>query len=165
MINRILTSPRPGGMPQAGQLGGGAVMGTGMAGVASNAEGEGIMIYNDRTLYGEWEFIYDPAKQKQIPNPNAQGAGGTPVQQMGSQGNPGVGNSGANPGFGPGAGGNPGFGATPASGSTPGSNSFGGGNSFGTSNSFGGGNSFGTGTPTGGRGAQPQSPPPRPPGR
>jgi len=159
MINRILTSPRPGGMPQQGQIGGGAVMGTGMAGVASNAEGEGIMVYNDRTMYDEWEFIYDPQKQKQIPNPNAQGAGGTPAQQMGTQGNPGVGNTGTSPGFGP----NPG-----STGSSPGSSSFGGGNSFGTSNSFGSGNSFGTGSPTGagsptgGRGVQPPATPPLP---
>jgi hypothetical protein len=161
MINRILTSPRPGGMPQQGQVGGGLPTGNGMAGVASNAEGEGIMVYNDRTLYGEWEFIYDPQKQKRIPNPNATGAGGTPAQQMGTPaGAPGVGNPGnPNPP-------SPGFGSPTSSGSQSG---FSGGNSFGTSNSFGGGNSFGsatpsTGTPTGGRGVQPP-PTPQLPGR
>jgi uncharacterized membrane protein YgcG len=83
MINRILTSPRPGGMPSGAQTGG-AALGGGIAGVASNAEGEGIMVYNDHTLYSEWEFIFDPAKQKQIQNPNASGAPGTPAQRLGN---------------------------------------------------------------------------------
>jgi type II secretory pathway pseudopilin PulG len=82
MIRNILTTPRPGGMPQQGM--GGQTFGGGIAGVASTAEGEGVKVYNDRTLYQEWEFIYDPSKQKQIPNPNALGAIGTPASSMGS---------------------------------------------------------------------------------
>jgi hypothetical protein len=85
MIRNILTTPRPGGMPQANP--GGLTIGGGIAGVASNGEGEGVKVYNDRTLYQEWEFIYDPAKQKQIPNPNVVGAGGTPADKM-KQGTP-----------------------------------------------------------------------------
>jgi len=83
MINRILTTPRPGGMPAAGT---GQTMGGGIAGVASNGEGEGVMVYNDRSLYKEWEFIFDPSKVKPLPNPNAVGAtlNGTPASQMGS---------------------------------------------------------------------------------
>jgi hypothetical protein len=46
-------------------------------------------VYNDRTLYQEWEFIYDPSKQKQIPNPNATGLGGTPAGSMGNSPQPG----------------------------------------------------------------------------
>src|SRR6185312_11551375 len=65
MINRILTSPRPGGMPTGAQTGG-AGLGNGIAGVASNAEGDSIMVYNDHTKYEEWEFIFDPQKQRQI---------------------------------------------------------------------------------------------------
>lgn len=84
MIRNILTTPRPGGMPQANP--GGLTIGGGIAGVASNAEGEGVKVYNDRTLYQEWEFIFDPAKQKQIPNPNATGAGGTPADRMNNPG-------------------------------------------------------------------------------
>jgi hypothetical protein len=80
MIRNILTTPRPGGMPQANP--GGMTMGGGIAGVASTAEGEGVKVYNDHTLYQEWEFIFDPAKQKQIPNPNVVGAGGTPADKM-----------------------------------------------------------------------------------
>jgi hypothetical protein len=81
-------------MPQQGM--GGQTFGGGIAGVASTAEGEGVKVYNDRTLYQEWEFIFDPSKQKQIPNPNATGLGGTPAGNMNSpmpgqqQGAPGV---------------------------------------------------------------------------
>ena len=94
MIRNILTTPRPGGMPQQGM--GGQTFGGGIAGVASTAEGEGVKVYNERTLYQEWEFIFDPSKQKQIPNPNALGAIGTPAGNMNSpqpgqqQGAPGV---------------------------------------------------------------------------
>lgn len=80
MIRNILTTPRPGGMPTANP--GGLTIGGGIAGVASKAEGEGVKVYNDHTLYEEWEFIFDPAKVKQIPNPNATGAGGTPADRM-----------------------------------------------------------------------------------
>ncbi len=82
MIRNILTTPRPGGMPQGNP--GGQTFGGGIAGVASTAEGEGVKVYNERTLYQEWEFIYDPAKQKRYPNPNATGLGGTPAGNMGS---------------------------------------------------------------------------------
>jgi uncharacterized membrane protein YgcG len=82
MIRNILTTPRPGGMPQGNP--GGQSFGGGIAGVASTAEGEGVKVYNDHTLYQEWEFIFDPAKVKQIPNPNGGGLGGTPAGQMGT---------------------------------------------------------------------------------
>jgi hypothetical protein len=80
MIRNILTTPRPGGMPTANP--GSQTIGGGIAGVASTAEGEGVKVYNERTLYQEWEFIYDQSKQKQIPNPNISGAGGTPADRM-----------------------------------------------------------------------------------
>ena len=80
MIRNILTTPRPGGMPMGNA--GGQTIGGGIAGVASTAEGEGVKVYNERTLYQEWEFIFDPAKQKQIPNPNGSGLGGTPAGSM-----------------------------------------------------------------------------------
>jgi hypothetical protein len=86
MINRILTTPRPGGMPQGGI--GGLTVGGGIAGVASNSksESESVMVYNDHTLYKEWEFIFDPAKVKPLQNPNVATAtpNGTPASQMGS---------------------------------------------------------------------------------
>jgi hypothetical protein len=66
---------------------GGAIMGGGIAGVASKGEGDSIMVYADKTTYGEWEFIYDPMKFVAPPNPNTGSSVGTPVQQMGSSPN------------------------------------------------------------------------------
>jgi hypothetical protein len=80
MIRNILTTPRPGGMPQG--IPGAQTIGGGIAGVATTAEGAGVKVYNDRTVYQEWEFVYDPQKQKRLPNPNATGAGGTPADRM-----------------------------------------------------------------------------------
>jgi type II secretory pathway pseudopilin PulG len=83
MIQQILTSPRPGGMP----IGNGpsAAIGGGIAGVATNVDAIGIMVYNDHSNYKEWEFIFDPTKVKPIANP-VTGAAGTPAAQMGSMG-------------------------------------------------------------------------------
>jgi len=80
MIQQILTSPRPGGMPTGIT---GTPVGAGIAGVATNADAEGIMVYNDHTNYKEWEFIFDPSKVKPVPNP-LTGALGTSAAQMGS---------------------------------------------------------------------------------
>ncbi|MBZ5725372.1 MAG: hypothetical protein LAP87_10270 [Acidobacteriia bacterium] len=55
----------------------GQVIGGGMAGVASTADADGIMVYNDRTNYSEWEFIFDPTKYKPPPNPTS-GPGNVP---------------------------------------------------------------------------------------
>ncbi len=41
--------------------------GGGIAGIASKAEEEGIKLYNDRSKYNEWEFIYDPRKDRTNP--------------------------------------------------------------------------------------------------
>jgi hypothetical protein len=77
LINGILTNPRPGGQPaQTGNPGnpvGGPVgqqIGGGVAGVASTAEADAIMVYNERTKYNEWEFIFDLSKQRGVLNPN-----------------------------------------------------------------------------------------------
>lgn len=123
MIRQILTQPRPGGMPTNAQNG--AVMGGGIAGFASTADADSIMLYNDHTNYGEWEFIFDPSKVKPLPNPNAGSAGvsasslgstpngnmGTPVSSMpGASPAPGM-PGGMNPAMGPTPQG--GFGANP----------------------------------------------------
>ena len=83
MIQQILTSPRPGGMPTGN--GQSPAIGAGIAGVATNADAEGIMVYNDHSNYKEWEFIFDPTKVRPLPNP-VSGATGTPAAQMGSMG-------------------------------------------------------------------------------
>jgi hypothetical protein len=83
MIQQILTSPRPGGMPTGN--GQSPAIGGGIAGVATNADAVGIMVYNDHSNYKEWEFIFDPTKVRPLPNP-VSGATGTPAAQMGSMG-------------------------------------------------------------------------------
>ena len=83
MIGQILTQPRPGGMPQANTTGVG-IMGGGIAGFASTADEDSIMVYNDQTNYSTWEFVFDPNKQKPLANPNGGGIG-TPASQMGNQ--------------------------------------------------------------------------------
>jgi len=59
-----------------------------MAGIASAAESDGIMVYNDRTAYNEWEFIFDPSKVPAIPPVPGGGMGGTPASKNGHAGKP-----------------------------------------------------------------------------
>ena len=63
LIRKILTTPRPGGMPGAAAAPS-FVLGSGIAGVASKIDAEGIKIYAERTNYKEWEFIYDQSQDK-----------------------------------------------------------------------------------------------------
>jgi hypothetical protein len=113
LINQLLTTPRPGGLnglngPSAtsqgglfggtspgapgtpvGQGMGGTVIGGGIAGVASKLEQEGIKIYNERTAYNEWEFIYDMTKDPTRTGGANAGQGtapppGTPIGQQGT---------------------------------------------------------------------------------
>ena len=69
LINRLLTSPRPGGM--AGAMRGqqqvaaaatAQVFERGIAGVASKSEDVGVRVYNGKEAYNEWEFVYDYRK-------------------------------------------------------------------------------------------------------
>jgi hypothetical protein len=86
MINDILTRPRPGGLPSTGVAGVGQTLGSGMAGVASNADAEGIRLYNDRTNYKEWEFIYDYSKDRGPAVTAGIGSpAGTPASELGQQ--------------------------------------------------------------------------------
>jgi type II secretory pathway pseudopilin PulG len=62
---------------------GATTIGGGIAGVASTADADSIMTYADHTNYSEWEFIFDPTKWHQPPNPNA-GPIGTSAAQLGS---------------------------------------------------------------------------------
>jgi hypothetical protein len=55
--------------------------GTGIAGVASNAEGKGIHVVNDHTKYKEWEFVYDLKNDKSV----LGAAAGAMQQQMQQQ--------------------------------------------------------------------------------
>ena len=97
MINDILTRPRPGGLPNQPTQGVGQMIGGGIAGVASNSDAEGIKVYNEKTNYKEWEFLYDYTKDRG-PAGGQMGMGtpanqvGTPVNQMGQP--PGIGQPG-----------------------------------------------------------------------
>ena len=67
MINRLLTTPRAPGAPIGGAQGAAVtpqVFERGIAGVASQAEGSGVKVYNGRESYVEWEFVYDYRKDR-----------------------------------------------------------------------------------------------------
>lgn len=83
MIQQILTTPRPGGLAGITGTATGGGIGGGIAGVASTYEAEGIKVYNDRTKYNEWEFIYDYREDQAARARAAAGAAG-----VGSQRNP-----------------------------------------------------------------------------
>jgi hypothetical protein len=101
MIQNILTSPRPGGMPANNP---GTIVGGGVAGVASKFEAEGIMVISDRTAINEWEYIFDTSKYRRPGNPLGGGPGAPVNGTPGGTGNgPGVGPSGG-PGVAPGGG-------------------------------------------------------------
>jgi len=106
MIRRILTTPRAGGL--AGVQSGGVQITGGLAGVASKVEEEGIKVYNDRSAYHEWEFVYDVRKD----------AAKATAAMIGGQGAAGAG-SGAGPSSGPGTGTGGGTGAIPGIGMPP----------------------------------------------
>lgn len=98
LIQNILMNPRP--APGGMQTGGGAQMlGGGIAGVASKVEAPSIKVYNERSAYNEWEFIYDPKSDKSaaLAGATLQGAGASPMDSGRSQQKA----PGAMPGFSP----------------------------------------------------------------
>ena len=83
------TSSTGGGGTTTGQAGvggvGGGGLGSGIAGVATTVELEGIRIYKDHSNYSEWEFIFDPK------DTNGQGQGvGAQQAGNGTNGAPGA---------------------------------------------------------------------------
>lgn len=126
MIQQQLTRPTPqaavvrqGGAQQTGQQQG---LAGGLAGVASTLDLEGILVYNERTNYKEWEFLADLKKIRGGVNAGPAGGqsgggqrGGGQQGQPGMQGAPGFGGSGfggsqGRPGQAPGMGGSGGAG-------------------------------------------------------
>lgn len=93
------TQPTQGGAPPSGRGGSGSLSGSagfstgaggssstpsssaqgGIVGVVSKSKAESIRIYNGRTRYNEWQFVY--LEQTQAPGPPGGGAGG----RVGSQ--------------------------------------------------------------------------------
>jgi len=114
LIQNILTNPRP--APAGMQTGGGGqITGGGLVGVASKLEGPSIKVYNERSAYHEWEFIYDPKNDKSLALAGAPApGGGTAPASRGAQ-TP----AGAGGGFGGGAFGGGGTAPAGASGMPP----------------------------------------------
>ena len=118
-----VSSPESVGAAGQTRVGGGGTMGSagtgltgprgGVIGVASKSTETSIRIYNGRTHYNEWQFIYTPA----LMQPGGQRPGMRPGQggQPGMPGIPGRGGRGTGPG-GMGPGGGPGRGMGPGSG-------------------------------------------------
>lgn len=93
ILRRILTSPNPRGvavLQLQTQQQGGLSLQPGVAGVATKAEAEGIKVYNERTRYNEWEFIYDFSQDAAILRQLAAGGPGQPGRpgQPGAPGAP-----------------------------------------------------------------------------
>jgi hypothetical protein len=101
MIQNILTSPRPGGMPANNP---GTIVGGGIAGVASKFQAEGIMVINDRTAINEWEYIFDLNKYRRPGNPLGGGPGTPANANQGGGTGSGPGSTGSAPGIGSGGG-------------------------------------------------------------
>lgn len=108
LIRQILTTPRAGGLQGAQGMAQGG-LGAGIAGIASKKEATGIKIYNERTRYDEWEFVYDQSKEAKsamaAAGVNSQGTNqpGGPLQgsqpgTSGAFGNPGATGAFGNPG-------------------------------------------------------------------
>ena len=155
LIGSLLTTPRPGGL-QGINAQQGQVMGGGIAGVASKADSDSIMVYHEHTNYSEWEFIFDPSKQKYPPpNPVSGSAIGTPASQLGSMpaGNMGtpVSQMGTPAGQTPANGSPFGAGAFGAAGSQPGTPA----GQFGSTPGTGTGMAAPAGSPFGGSASQP----------
>ena len=187
VIGRLLTQPRPGGLQglrgRGGSTSGQAGFSKGIAGVASKVEDRGVMVYEGRENYNEWEFVYD---YRQDTGFGTQGAGalGSMGGQRPAAGQPGLTSSGfmtARPGAVGGARtGAGGFGSSAPSGSRRTGSPYGAGGSAspygqrrpgfttnlpGTSNSpySPGGNRRRPGQPSGAGVNQPGSPYPAPP--
>ncbi len=101
IIQRLLTTPRPGGLAglqgyqqQAASAGGAAAaFQEGIAGVASMVEDLGVKTYAGREMYNEWEFVYDYRKDMgNGMNPAGGGTGARPqgAAARGLGSNPGV---------------------------------------------------------------------------
>jgi type II secretory pathway pseudopilin PulG len=73
-IRTMLTTPNPRGLAAIQPSSTGPQLGmSGIAGVASKLEAEGIKVYNDRTKYNEWEFLYDARMDRTAGAPGTQG--------------------------------------------------------------------------------------------
>jgi hypothetical protein len=117
MIDQMLRSPNPQGLQRAMAASGAAQAqisgGVFIAGVASKFEADAIKVYNDRSRYNEWEFVYDyrqdqlamaaimRSQQQTAPTVSTPGTAAAPPITPGEEGGFGRGGP-RRPGFGPG---------------------------------------------------------------
>jgi type II secretory pathway pseudopilin PulG len=89
---RGVGSPTPGTGPQSTIMPGGG-RGAGMIGVASKSTATSIRMYNGRTHYNEWAFVFTPTVQAPggVPTPGQPGRQGGPGTTTGRPGGPGTG--------------------------------------------------------------------------
>jgi len=80
MIQKLLTTPRPGGLPGS-SASPTQTVGGGIAGFASKYEGDSIKVYRGRAKYNEWEFIYDIKEDLQKAAAAVGAQMGAPSQQ------------------------------------------------------------------------------------
>jgi hypothetical protein len=89
IIQGIISGQRPnmGGLggAQQGQGGFSGITGGGIAGVASKLDSEGIRVYNEKTNYKEWEFLFDLKKMMQSSGQGQQQGVNDPNQPGGQQ--------------------------------------------------------------------------------
>ena len=92
VIGRLLTQPRPGGFQGlAGRrqsASGQSSFSKGIAGVASKVEDRGVMVYEGRENYNEWEFVYDYRQEAGFGSPSV--AQGSMAGQRPAGGQPGL---------------------------------------------------------------------------
>lgn len=92
VIQRLLTTPRPGGLAglrggqnvagQLGQAAGGLPQfQEGVAGVASKSDKSGVKIYQGRETYNEWEFVFDYRESGDIAGQTGVAGTGSTLQQ------------------------------------------------------------------------------------
>jgi len=92
VIQRLLTTPRPGGLAglrggqntagQLGQAGGGLPQfQEGVAGVASKSDKSGVKIYQGRETYNEWEFVFDYRESGDLTGQAGVAGTGSSLQQ------------------------------------------------------------------------------------
>ncbi|MBI2680654.1 MAG: hypothetical protein HYX25_06560 [Candidatus Solibacter usitatus] len=119
MLSQLLTTPRnTNNFVTPGPGLGTPAVGGGIAGVASTVEKTGIKIYNERSKYNEWEFIYDFGKDRtgmgqlagQLGSADPRLANSGQNVQSGFGGQGGIGQAGQGGGFGGQAGAQAGFG-------------------------------------------------------
>lgn len=72
-------SPQP--TPLGGAGTGGQIIGGNIIGVGSKVNKTSLKAYNGRTIYREWEFIWDPVKEAQQATPGSVIGPGTPAGQ------------------------------------------------------------------------------------